>query len=25
VYTPEEWEGWREHPLSLAHHIQRWG
>lgn len=25
VYTPEEWESWRTHPLSLANHIQRTG
>jgi predicted nucleotidyltransferase len=25
VYTREEWESWREHPLSLAHHIRRTG
>lgn len=25
VYTSEEWEAWRHHPLSFAHQIQETG
>jgi predicted nucleotidyltransferase len=25
VYTPEEWESYRRHPLALAHRIEREG